>query len=213
MNQLSIRSGLPRKPIVSTCDESALFTIIQSVQQEHLMKYNQWCDRLLELYPPKRNEFKFIYGGISGYLFKYLLEMGGNQCEMLSDDQFFDDIVINGCPYSIKTTKSDSDIIITNYRKNVYTCEKILEVLKNRVIIVINFHKNKIYFIPTDRLIKSPAEFTKYFKCNGANLSMKKQVYEIIPKTLTLNINVNSKIPQKYTQNIYEKLAIDIIGQ
>lgn len=185
--------------------------IISRMTGSQIKLYSSWCSKLLQLYPPKYNHNKFLYGGISEYLFWHLCNMSGNNCHIYGDDHYFDDININGYSYSIKTTKSNTDIIITNYKSTSFTCERVMDTMKNKVLIIVNFCKNKIYFVIIEQYVKSPKDIETYFTCNNSNLSLKKSIFDKIPHDLIIPMSVDMTLPEIKNSSIYEKLALDII--
>jgi hypothetical protein len=186
--------------------------LIDSIHPNNLLKYGQWCEKLIQRFPPKFNTNKFIYGGISEQLIKSLFEISSHECKILGDNSFFDDIVIERNLYmSIKTTKCDSDIIITNYKSNKPTNNVCFQLLKNRIILVVNFYDKKIYFIIVSNMVQTMEQFHQFFVSKDANLTMKKIILTKVPNDLCIKIPMNNQIKDDESFNICEKLALDII--
>lgn len=192
--------------------EKQVKTIIQSISPNSLSKYEKWCEQLLQKYPPKYNSNKFLYGGISERLLKFLLEHNNHSCQILGDDNLIDDIFIDNKIYmSIKTTKCNSDIIIMNYKSVKLSDNDCYEYIKNRIICVVNFYNNKLYFIVLNNIMKSIDDFKCFFVSKDANLSLKKCIFKYIPAELTVSLNICHKITENKHFDMYEKLAIEII--
>jgi hypothetical protein len=214
IKKILIRLHPATVPPIDTPDEiyGKILQIINSLSVDSIKLYNQWCEKMLSRYPPKYNCNKFIYGGISEVLFQKLLENNGHHCEIFGDDHFFDDILVNHSLYmSIKTTKCHSDIIITNHKTKRPTDTESYETLKKRIIVVINFANNKIYYIVDNQIVKSFTDFSKFFISKDSNLSMKKEIFRHVAPELCVPLDVNINVHEDIKTNIYERLALDII--
>lgn len=100
--------------------QNNLLDIISKIKSDQLSikKYSMWCTELLIQYPPKYNANKFIYGGVSEYFLSKLLTNIKIRNELLGDDNYFDDIIIEDEKYSIKTKKNNDDTILINFKHN-----------------------------------------------------------------------------------------------
>lgn len=186
--------------------------LIDSILPINLLKYGQWCEKLMKRYPPKYNANKFLYGGISEQLIKSLFEMSSHSCKVLGDDSFFNDIQIDQNLYmSVKTTKCDNDIIITNYKSKKPSDDDCFKSLINRIILVVNFYDKKIYFIVVSNIVQTMEQFRHFFISKDSNLTMKKTIFKKVTSNLCVNIPMNNHIKDDEYFNMYEKLASDII--
>lgn len=189
-----------------------LLNLIKTISPKSLSTYSQWCRQLLERYPPKYNMNKFLYGGISEQLIKNLFLINDHQCQVLGDDHFFDDLLIdNQILLSVKTTKCHDNIVIVNYKTKKMTNDECIKLLHGKILLLVHFNHSKLYFIVFDQIIHSLDQFHQFFNSKDSHLSMKQSILDHVDPRLILMINVPKDIKENNAFNIYEILTDEII--
>lgn len=178
--------------------------------EQYMLNFFLKLNKVIQLYPPKKNENKFIYGQISERLFKDLL---WNSCELessiLGDNCYFNDFQLkykdNEYLFSYKTTKTKGCIRLINY----HSSSKIHD-LSEKIICIVNIELKSIYLLP---LIIIP-ETLYMHKKDGLDLSSKyikymKKNYPCYIYTYTNDIPEHKYEEISLCDKIYKELLND----
>jgi hypothetical protein len=131
-------------------------------------------NKILYLFPPKKNLNKFIYGKVAELsIINYINKI--YNCDELdkkldNGSEYINDCIINKNKYSIKISKSGGNITIIN--KNTRDIHDI----KNINFIVCHIEKKKLYIFNSDMIPE------KYKKDTNSNISYKSTIFKYLDK-------------------------------
>lgn len=166
------------------------------------------------LYPPRKNENKFIYGklieiSIINYMSKIITDENIIELDKLHSggSEYKNDTKIFGKKFSIKVTKSGGNIIIIN--KHTPTA---LHKIKNMFFIICHIKKCKLYIFP-DVVIPLNKKTE-----SGSNISYKSSIFKYLddnfPKLVysfpELSDEENKTLDDFQEINIYDKLYSEL---
>lgn len=166
---------------------------------KYQIEYNQFfmkCLKIQKKYPPSKNEYKFIFGGLIEKSLIDFLNNIFNKCQTLDTNHLYGSEYKNDCILyltnyvyyyiSIKAkSKKQGDIILINIHGN-----KKIHDLNNLITFVVIIEKKNIVIIP-HYIVES-----KYIKNNKANISYKSSLITHIyknKKELIINLNETSE--------------------
>ncbi len=113
-----------------------------------------FLDKVIKIFPPKKNENKFIYGKVSEYAFQDLLNKSGIKGYILGDDSYYNDFEIEyenkKILFSYKTTKGKGNIRLVNYHSSNTKFD-----ITNRLLCIVNFSMKMILLFPLNILPQS----------------------------------------------------------
>lgn len=145
-----VKSRINKKKMIKSCKKYSCLNLIETLNQKKNIKNMQKCYfnilKISKLFPPAKNENKFIYGKLIELELiktfnKFIL------CEDLdknhkSGSEYKNDCEIDGTKFSIKASKNTSKVIILNkFHKSDHKI--------NNNFIICNIQKKKLYVFPS----------------------------------------------------------------
>ena len=179
--------------------EKILYILRLTEHNDMLIDLYEKIIKISVLFPPKKNENKFIYGGLIEYSiiksFRNILE-----CKECIDNGYKYDYNIYNVNFSIKVIKQKSKVIIIN--KN----NKKEHNLDNMAFMICNITEGKLYIFVYSEIYKS------YIKDDISNISFNSSIFKILEEqNLYINFPKNI-IHHNYNEiDIYEMLYNNFI--